>query len=177
MPKRILMVVVLLAAVLASALQVNAGHRASIPIRWTVSGTIANVLFYPSTNPSAVQPGLVIQAFVKGAPGNGHFTITSVGNFPEYLVECSGPGQTFAHNDMVITLDELSMIFARLQAGWVCFNGDGTVSAEAHMIITGGSGKYEGASGSFEGHFFGQPVGTSGFLAAETGRIEGRIDR
>jgi hypothetical protein len=78
---------------------------------------------------------------------------------------------------MVITLDSLSMIFAKLQAGWVCFNPDYTVSAEAHMIITGGTGKYEGSSGYFTGNFEGQSVGTSGFLAAETGTIVGEIHR
>jgi hypothetical protein len=177
MSKRILMVVVVLVAVLATTLAVDAGHKGNIPIRWAVSGTIANVMSYPSTNPSAAQPGLLIQAVVKGAPGNGQFTITSVGNAPTYVPECGGAGQTFLHNDMVVILEDLSMIFARLDAGWVCFNNDGTVSAEAHMIITGGAGKYEGASGYFEGHFLGQPVGTSGFLSAETGRIEGQIDR
>jgi hypothetical protein len=177
MSKRILMVVVVLVAVLATGLAVTTASSASIPIRWKVSGAIANVMFYPSTNPSEVQPGLFIQAIVRGAPGNGQFMITSVGNIPGYLEACDGPGQTLAHNDMVVTLDELSMIFAKLQTGWVCFNADGTISAEAHMIITGGQGKYEGASGYFEGHFLGQPVGTSGFLAAETGRIEGQIDR
>ncbi len=177
MSKRIPTVVAILVAVVATGLAVSTASGASIPIRWKVSGTIANVLFYPSTNPSAVQPGLVIQAVVTGAPGNGQFILTSVGNSPGYLEECGGPGQTFAHNDMVVTLDELSMIFAKLQTGWACFNADGTISAEAHMIITGGKGRYEGASGYFEGHFLGQPVGTSGFLAAETGRIEGRIDR
>jgi hypothetical protein len=183
MSKRIFIVVVVAVAVLATGMVVDTasgggGHpKGKIPINWKVSGTIANVILYPTTNPAAPQPGLMIQAVVQGAPGNGQFTITSVGNFPGYVPECNGPGQTFAHNDMVITLDSLSMIFAKLETGWVCFNNDGTVSAEAHMSITGGAGKYEGATGYFTGNFLGQSVGTSGFLAAETGNIEGEIYR
>jgi hypothetical protein len=177
MSKRILIVVVAVVAVVATGMATDAAYGGNIPIHWRVSGTIANVIFYPSTNPAAPQPGLLIQAAVKGSPGNGQFTITSVANQPGYVPECNGPGQTFAHNDMVITLDSLSMIFAKLQAGWVCFNPDYTVSAEAHMIITGGTGKYEGSSGYFTGNFEGQSVGTSGFLAAETGTIVGEIHR
>ena len=78
---------------------------------------------------------------------------------------------------MVVTLADLSMIFAELEKGWACFNSDGTVTAEAHMVITGGTGKYKDASGDFTGTFLGQSVGTSGFLAAETGKIEGHVDR
>ena len=177
MSKRILIVVVAVVAVVATGIATETAYGGNIPIHWKVSGTIANVIFYPSTNPTASQPGLLIQAAVKGSPGNGQFTITSVANQPGYVPECNGPGQTFAHNDMVITLDSHSMIFAKLQAGWVCFNPDYTVSAEAHMIITGGTGKYEGASGHFMGTFEGQSVGTSGFLSAETGTIVGEIYR
>jgi len=184
MSKRILIVVVVAVAFLATGMVVDTasgggdGHKGKIPINWKVSGTIANTFFYPTGgSPDPPLPGLLIQAVLKGAPGNGQFTITSVGNYPGYVPECNGLGQTFAHNDTVVILDDLSMIFAKLQTGWVCFNADYTVSAEAHMIITGGTGKYMGASGYFEGHFLGQSVGTSGFLAAETGNIEGEIYR
>ena len=179
MSKRILIVVVAVVAVVATGMASDTAYGGNIPINWKVSGTIANVNFYPSTNPADPQPGLLIQAAVKGSPGNGQFTITSIADpFNPSLTECGGgPGQTFAHNDMVVTLDELSMIFAKLDEGWVCFNADYTVSAEAHMIITGGTGKYEGASGYFTGTFEGLSVGTSGFLAAETGTIVGEIYR
>jgi len=180
MSKRILIVIVAVAAVVATGMATDTAYGGNIPIHWKVSGTIANVHFYlstPTTNPLDAIPGLLIQASVKGSPGNGQFTITSVANPPTYLPECNGPGLTFAHNDMVITLDSLSMIFAKLHAGWLCFNADSTVSAEAHMIITGGTGKYEGASGYFTGNFEGQSVGTSGFLSAETGTIVGEIHR
>jgi hypothetical protein len=177
MSKRILIVVVTVVAVVGTGMATDTVYGGKIPINWKVSGTIANVNFYLSANPFAPLPGLLIQAAVKGSPGNGQFTITSVGSQPGVLTECNGYGQTFAHNDMVITLDELSMIFAKLDEGWVCFNSNNTVSAEAHMIITGGTGKYDGASGYFMGTFVGQPVGTSGFLAAETGTIVGEIYR
>ena len=177
MLKRILIVGVAVIVVVATGMATEIAYGGDIPIHWKVSGTIANVIFYPSTNPTVRQPGLLIQAAVKGSPGNGQFTITSIANQPGYVSECNGPGQTFAHNDMVITMDSLSIIFAKLEAGWLCFNANGTVSAEAHMIITGGTGKYDGASGNFMGIFEGQSVGTSGFLAAETGTIVGEIYR
>jgi len=177
MSKRILIVVVAVVAAVATGMATDTVYGGNIPVHWKVSGTIANVNFYLSNAPLTPLPGLLIQAAVKGSPGNGQFTITSVANPPEFVTECNGGGLTFAHNDMVVTLDSLSMIFAKLQAGWLCFNIDGTVSAEAHMIITGGTGKYEGASGYFTGNFVGQSVGTSGFLTAETGTIVGEIYR
>lgn len=177
MTRRILIVAAILAAVVATGVAFDTAYGGSIPIKWKVSGTITNTFVYSVMAPTTPVPALMIQAVVKGAPGNGHFTITSVGNAPGYVPACGGVGQTFFSNDMAVILDDLSMIFARLDAGWACFNNDGTVSAEAHMIVTGGAGKYEGASGYFEGNFSGRPVGTSGFLSAETGIIEGEIDR
>lgn len=158
-------------------------HRGEIPIHWKVSGTLAYVQFWvpppDAVTPPAFPLGILIQAVIKGVPEDGHFTVITVGNPLEPLEECGGgPGQTFAYNDMVVTLADQSMLFAALEEGWACFNlEDGTATAEAHMIITGGTGKYKNASGDFTGTFLGGPVGTSGILSAETGEIEGHIDR
>ena len=195
MSKRMLFVIVaVIAAFLATSLVVVADSegfwgsrywrdREDIPIHWKVSGTLAYVQFW-TLPPDAVSPpgfplGILIQAVIKGVPDDGQFTVTSVANPPEPLEQCGGGlGQTFANNDMVVTLADLSMLFAELEEGWACFNlEDGTVNAEAHMIITGGTGKYKDATGDFTGTFLGQPVGTSGILSEETGEIEGHIDR
>ena len=187
MPKRVLIVVVAAAVILATNLAGVAypggfpgdgyrHHRRNIPIDWRVSGTIAYVQLAPLPDPSMIVPGIMIQADLKGAPGKAHFTVISIGYPPEELGACGGGlGQNFAHNDMVVTFEDLSMLFAELVDGYLCFTGPDTVEAWANMTITDGTGNYEDAKGQFTGHFLGRMVGTSGALSAETGTIEGEI--
>jgi len=190
MPKRVLIVVVAAAAILATNLAgvADSGgfrghgdrhHRRNIPIDWKVSGTLAYVQLAPLPAPSTIVPGVMIQADLKGAPGKAHFLVITIGNVPEdSLTACGGgPGQTFQHNDMVINFEDLSMIFARLVNGYACFQVDGSVAAYADMEIYDGRGKYEGAGGWIHGEFNGGNVGTSGALSAETGTIIGEIER
>jgi hypothetical protein len=160
----------------------NRYHRGKTRINWKVSGTIVNVqLAIPTMTGIDNVPAFLIQALLKGVPGNAQFTVVGIPNaFDPNHPECGGPGQYFNPNDMVITFPDLSMIFAMLDrpdGGWVCIQEDGTVTAIAYMTITGGIGKYKGASGDFIGEFIGQQVGTSGALQAETGTIEGWIER
>ncbi len=198
MSKRTLIVVLVAAAFLATgfvAVSDSNGwwrHRhwgwGKIPINWKVSGSVANVQFWvipPVTDPEYPLPqtqlGILIQAVIKGSPGNGQFTVIAIGGDPGLLDECNGGfGQTIAYDDMVIILADMSMIFAEMESGWICFNADGTVTAEAHMIITGGTGKYKDASGNFTGVFEGFPFGTPdrpSALQAEIGTIVGHIER
>jgi len=179
MPKRILIVVILLIAVFATTIVADNAYSESIPVNWRVAGTVVPIPI-PGAAPDA-QSAIMIQAFVKGAPGKAQFTVISTpSDFNPNHPECGGgPGQNFSPNDMVITFEDLSMIFAKLddtQGGWVCFGLDG-LTAVANMVVDGGTGKYEGASGYFKGEFEGNQVGDSGLLSAETGTIVGHIDR
>jgi hypothetical protein len=164
-----------------TAIAADLAHSGSIPINWSVSGTLAYVwLAIPTQVGIDNAPGIMIQADLKGAPSKAHFTVISIGNEPGYLTDCGpGPGQTFASNDMIITFEDLSMLFAKLgdDGGLICFQTDGTATAVANMTIIGGTGKYQDASGEFIGKFKGYPVGISGALAAETGTIVGEIVR
>jgi len=146
------------------------------PIDWEVAGTIV-IVQLPMT-PAGPAPGFLIDAFVKGAPGKARFRVLSVGQgVPTDIPECKGPGQYFGSNDMVITFEDQSMLFARMDAAfssWSCFTGEPAV---ANMVITGGTGKYESAEGNFQGVFDTPFLGDSGALLAETGTIKGWIER
>jgi len=120
----------------------------------------------------------MIDAFLKGAPGRAQFRVLAAGgdNPVVPIPECGGVGQYFAFDDMVITFEDLSMIFAKQDPdnpGWNCFTPEPAV---ANMVITGGTGKYEGAGGNYRGIFEGTTVGDSGALIAETGTIKGWIE-
>ena len=145
-------------------------------IDWEVAGTIA-VVQLPLT-PVGPVPGFLIDAFVMGAPGKAQFRVLSVGaGAPVFIPECEGPGQYFAYNDMVITFEDRSMLFAGKSdesPSWSCFTGKPAV---ANMKITGGTGRYESAEGQFQGVFDTPYMGESGALLAETGTIKGWVNR
>jgi len=186
MTKRVTIIVVAAALALAGGVAGDSAYGGSTPVNWTLAGTIVNLLVPDFTAVPPAPPfhaGSLIQAFVKGPPGNAQFTVLGFPGIPSgSLEQCDGgPGQLFSPNDMVITFADLSMIFAKEaeESGWVCFpTGEGDpVTAVANMTVTGGTGRFEGATGGFVGEFVSFPVGDSGAVIAETGTIKGWIDR
>jgi hypothetical protein len=194
MSKRILVVVIAATAFLATSLVGVAAsggfwgdgyrhHRKNIPVNWRVSGTVASVVFYlPDTTPPfyELQPGILVNAVTTGTPGNAQFTVVGW-TAPEPPDECGAFDQFMSlRNDFVATFADQSMLFATLDpdlGGYVC---NGPLPSVFNMIITGGTGRFEGAGGHFQGKFDGYPIGPPvnllpGALLGETGTIEGEI--
>jgi len=189
MSRKTLLVVVTVAAVLASGLvgvtDSEGGwhwgfrhHQGKTRINWEVSGTIVGVQVESPSPTGYSGSGLLIDAFLKGAPGKAQFRVLAASTSPpEDIPECFGFGQYFDFDDMVITFEDLSMIFAKMDPdlrGWSCFTGEPAV---ANMVITGGTGRYKDAQGQYQGIFEGFGIGDSGALVAETGTIKGWIER
>jgi len=154
-------------------------------IDWNVSGTVAYVTFaYPIDVPPFIQSqnGFLVNAVATGAPENVQFTVTGWTGPPSdpssTSTECDPyPQLASLKNDFVATFADQSMIFATLDpdlGGYVC---QGPIPAVFNMIITGGTGRFEGATGNFTGTFnafpVGPPVSSPGALLAETGTIVG----
>ncbi len=164
----------------------------STPINWEVSGTIANVQFAIPlpTGGFGLVPGVLIDIFPRGAPGEAHITVAGIPGEPilTSTAECGNHFMLpFVNDDLVATFADQSMLFATLDpalGGWVCLFNSGA-SAEPlppavfHLEITGGTGRYEGVTGQLTGTFMGILLGTnaSGALLAETGTIVGTINR
>ena len=176
MTKRILIVVVVAFAVLATGIVADTAYSGSKPINWRVSGTIVGLQLAPPTGVPG--PGLMIDAFLKGAPGKAQFRVLAASTSPpEFIPECFGVGQYFDFDDLVTTFEDLSMLFAKQDPdnpGWNCFTEEPAV---ANMVITGGTGRYKDAQGQYQGIFEGTTIGDSGALIAETGTIKGWIER
>ena len=181
MSKRILIVVVVAAAVLATGIVADTAYSGSKPINWRVSGTIVGIQVTQLSTTGYSGPAFLIDAFLAGAPGRAQFRVLAAlaDGPPVEIPECLGgggpDGQYFAFDDMVIIFEDLSMLFAEMEApnrAWSCFTGEPAV---ANMVIIGGTGKYEGAEGYFKGIFDGTTVGGSQTLIAETGTIIGEI--
>jgi len=190
MPKRVLIVVIAAAVILTTNLAgvADSGgfrgdgyrhHPKNIPIDWKVSGTIVAVQVTSPSPTGYSGPAFMIDAFLKGAPGRAQFRVlaAAIPAPPVEIMECLGPGQYFKFDDMVIIFEDQSMLFAKMNPilqGWQCFTGEPAV---ANMEIVGGTGKYEGARGEFQGMFWGFTFEDSEALIAEWGTIEGFIER
>lgn len=165
----------------------NANAATPASINWKVSGTVAYVTFaYAIDVPPFIQSqnGFLVNAVATGEPENVQFTATGWTGPPtdntSTSTECDPyPQMASLKNDFVATFADQSMIFATLDpdlGGYVCL---GPIPAEFNMIITGGTGRFEGATGQFTGTFnaypIGPPVSSLGALLAETGTIVGEI--
>jgi hypothetical protein len=173
MSKRILIVVVVAAVVLATSIVADTAYGGNIPINWRVSGTIVGIQVTPLSPTGYSGPAFLIDAFLKGAPGIAQFRLLAAvaEGPPEEILECGGFGQFFQFDDMVIIFRDLSMLFAEMDPdlrAWLCFTD---------MEIIGGTGRYEGAEGYFQGIFGGFTFEDSGALIAEFGTIKGFIER
>jgi len=157
-----------------------------MPIQWKVVGTIVYTQFdIPPASPAGSMdfvPGVMIDIFAKGAPGNAQIKVVAIANevVDDPNDECGVfPKLLIAEADLVATFADQSMLFAtfdREKGGYLCLEPP-PLHDENNMIITGGTGRFEGASGSFVGRFLSQPVGASGALVTEYGTIEGWIQR
>jgi hypothetical protein len=80
-------------------------------------------------------------------------------------------------NDLVATFSDLSLLAAALDNGSVCVNlFTGEITGEIDLVVTGGTGRFAGATGNLTiQDFVIRPVSPLASLAFETGEIVGTI--
>lgn len=148
-----------------------------IPIDWEVAGTIVSVDVTSPSPTGYFGPASLIDAFLRGKPEKAQFRVLAAAvDAPEEIEDCDGLGQYFEFDDMVVVFEDLSMLFAKMDPalrGWQCFTGKPAV---ANMMIIGGTGRYEGAKGHYQGNFWGIIFEDSQALIAEYGTIKGLIE-
>jgi len=191
MSRRTVLVVMVAVAVLASGMAVGPvfGEDEGKNVHWEVAGTFAYVNFQvPGVDGQTFSlvfqdhPGYLVNSFVKGTFGHAHLMVVGWSD-PALQINPAAcgpfPQVVSIRNDAVFTFDNQEMLFATLDPGMVSYSCLGPLPAVMHMDITGGTGKFQGASGHFDGTFIAVPVGppTSGAFYAETGTIEGWIER
>lgn len=90
------------------------------------------------------------------AEGDGTFGPASVqGMFEpaQVPIEKCGPGAILEYHPVAGTMvrtfrPSLDQIFIKTVSGLACIFEDGTVTSESHAVITGGTGRFEGATGT-----------------------------
>lgn len=175
---------------------VNAGPKKH-KINWRIAGTIVqfidiNVLIVPppSSPPFFESVGMhsLINLSAQGSPGPAKITLLSKTGPPDNSSECISsdyiPVANFIKNDFIALFPDQSLLFASIhpEGGTLCMGIEGTALGTTYfkvkMNITGGTGRFEDATG---GEFDAEGYGYPGFssdttLVGENGRVKGTIN-
>ncbi len=152
----------------------------TIPVKWKKSGTLINQVQMGNPDGSPADPAVLIFGKAVGAPGPADIQVVSRLGTPEWSLDCfDGAGGLkfpMVTNDFAATLVDMSMITATLADGYVCMDKiSGTTHAEFDLVVTGGTGRFKGASGDLLVVVDTIPVGNH--MSVETGTIMGSIEK
>jgi len=172
---------------------VNAGGK-SKNINWRIVGTIVQFIDIakPIQDPpysEPIGPHSLIKLSAQGSPGPAEITLLSQSIGPPNSLQCISsnyfPVGYFNKNDFVALFPDQSFLFASIDpsvGGILCMGipateAEGTTYFKVKMNITGGIGRFDGASGGFEAEGYGYPGFSSDVtLVGENGRIKGRVE-
>lgn len=170
---------------------VNAGSK---NVNWEIAGSIANyVMVAPNAgqgDPTTI-PHYLISLSAKGSPGSAELTLMGWGLPvvvpPAPPVNCK-VGEIeirTIQGNMVARFGDLSLLFASINTidppdgpgpGYLCLDPvAGHSTFVSNMVITGGTGRFEGATGAITGTGDGYYFPSGGPLAGEVGEITGEI--
>jgi len=159
-----------------------------IEVNWQIAGTIVQSI---EVTPIFAPPGphSLINLSAKGSPGAAKITLLSMTSYVPptgWVFDCSqlqeypdGPAY-FIKNDFVAIFPDQSLLFSSVDSGGagshLCFGETGT-DFKVEMIVTGGTGRFEGAWGNLTGEGTGYIIHSLSDLSlvAENGTITGTI--
>jgi S-layer homology domain len=158
---------------------VNAGGT-DVEINWRVAGPIINEVMTSGDPPGQT----LIMLKAKGAPGPADLTVLGTARLAEPGEEVPGCHLTiiFEQDEFVAVFSDLSMLFAKLMEGgdsYLCGvfppapNAGTTFKFD--MEITGGTGRFDGATGGFIATGVGHGEYFEGPLSAESGEFKGLV--
>lgn len=152
----------------------------SIKIKWQMAGTLVQGVELTTGLPGeeTTTPTVLLHLKAVGSPGPADIWGLVQTTNPRFgaCVAPVGLGLLldFDFDDVVATFNDLSQIFLVLDEGTLCVDLDtGASVGEIDFFITGGIGKYEGASGDLFLSTVAVPI--SGSLSSVTSEAEGTI--
>ncbi len=173
---------------LGAALAIGSGNGnadGTVDMNLRIAGTFITAVQYVAPSTGEATAGAFGQFKAKGSPGRADITLfgtqdQAVG-FPPDEDCCGGPAClliSIIENPLVFTFDDLSLLFSNTGPGGgeLCldlFTGrsTGTIDIE----FTGGTGRFEGATGEAVIVFETESVSSDGSFSGETGTIVGEI--
>ncbi|MEJ2487509.1 MAG: hypothetical protein P8Y68_17435 [Anaerolineales bacterium] len=179
MIKRILIVMTAIALLAALSLVVYADNNGNVQINWTIAGPI----FSDIQNIDAVDGGsyALLSLSAKGAPGAAEIMAVGTGGLVPVDEQCPGADLQvkFGNGGFVATFEDQSMLFFVVDeseearnANCIHFVGPNEGAFEYNVV--GGSGRFEGATGSVLVETI--SWGINSVLSAEEGTITGVVE-
>ena len=182
--KAVILLVLVVLLISVTGFVYNASSDGNQPINWRIAGSVFSgieVVTNPQTGQTASFTMLNLSA--KRAPGKARVEVvgTSVPVAPTDECPQGVDLQLKFDGGFVATFDDLSMLFFKvdesagaLNAFCVFFNPAIPATAEFDYVITGGAGRFAGASGNATVSLTAWDVSPA--LSAEVGEIVGTIE-
>ena len=157
----------------------------TVDVNWRISGTFITGVQVLPPGPPGTEPKSATWIDVKanGRPGRADIRVVGLGGLIPSDPDCGSCPAGFTafgavSNPFVATFHkDGSQLYADLDpegCALICLNFvTGASEGEEELVITGGTGKFEGATGNLLISFETQPIGPS--FSAETGQIVGTI--
>lgn len=185
MSKRLLIVIVLMVAVLTAAgITAVAGQGSNVEINQKIVGSIfSGIEVTTGQGNSVTENRALLNLYAKGAPGSANIEAVG-GAIPAAVASGLCPAGTnleltFVDAGFVETFNDHSMLFYAIDNSpdadnALCVHFDGLPSTGVFdYVITGGTGRFEGAAGSATVEITSWSVTQE--LSAETGTIRGTV--
>ncbi len=182
-PKVVILFVgfMLLGALGLGAVAIGSGNGdGTVNMNLRFAGTFINSIQYVAPATGELTGSPLIRLKAKGSPGPCEITVFAGSSETVFPSDCCAGGGpclliTITENPLVFTFNDLSLLFAT-GAGEICFDlltgrGTGTVD----LTFTGGTRRFEGATGEAVIVFEIEPVSSDGSFNAETGTVVGTI--
>ena len=152
----------------------------TIAVQWKKSGTLINQVQMGNPDGSPANAAVLIFGKAIGAPGPADIQVVSRLGTPEWSLACfdgvGGLRFPMVTNDFAATLADMSMITATLTDGFVCMDKtSGKTHAEFELAVTGGTGRFNGASGDLS--VVVDTIAAGSHMSVETGTILGSIEK
>jgi len=129
-----------------------------------------------SVTSAAYESDSTLQA--KGAPGAASYRVRQqAGAYGLASPKCEGFDfeAPLREGEGVATYADLSQLYAVLTSGYTCASLAGPGRTVAEYVVVGGSGRFEGASGTLTGHAEFVALSPAPGTSAISGTIEGTI--
>jgi hypothetical protein len=157
---------------------VDAGGK-SKKINWRVAGSIINTVSVKTNGVPSDQTLINLKA--RGAPGRADLTVLGIAGDLDFSgTEGCDVYIPFLQDEFIAVFNDLSLLFAKLDddplaEAYLCVKS-GVTTFIFDMKITGGTGRFEGATGYFTATGVGHGQDFEGPLSAESGEFIGEID-
>jgi hypothetical protein len=155
-------------------------EQGTIKVNWRFAGTVINSVEVSLPPFVPTKPNVLINVQAVGSPGKA--VIRALGSSadlpPGSCLQGHGLVFELERNDLVATFSDLSLLAAALDNGSICVNiSTGEITGgPIHLVVTGGTGRFAGATGNLTiQDFVIRPVSPLASLAFETGEIVGTI--